>query len=854
VPEAPSPPSRFARLFVPSAASIAVHAILLIGVLAATITVSTRDADRPRLTDIAPANAATQFPQPPAPETSTLPASPASLPVDMPAEPLRSREFAKPSAAPTAEPLPQAARSLLDAPMAPPQRSVSLAGLASSAAERVVYVVDASGGMVSSFAFIRAKLAHSIAGLSPTQQFQILMARQPTRGPAVEFFRENQRDDLVRALPEARSSAIEWIQSRIVGGRSDPLEGLRAALALNPSPDLIFFLSRGFIRTGENAWSVETVLAELDRLNPRNPRTGYRPIVIKTLQFLDDDPTGLMQAIASEHGDGEGSFRILTVDDLANEGADDNAIATERDVVAESALRESRAMLMAVEREVLHVLYGLPTPDERKRVLDAARAAEHRLGPRIGELRTHDAALRARAALLAAAATGERQHAKHAVRLLDDLFLIDADADAARRIALVVAHALAGEIDAAQTLAAALESDINVLALPDHLASELAIACARFGLASALVPSPAWRELALEANAARLAPSIGADAYEPMLTAARTQPQRQADLRARVVSAMESIAHEDLPPEALFARAMILAPDRPGDAVDLLLMLAERNPAHARAPDAFWEASVLLQDLDRARAADVLERLVQACPHDDRVASALRSAIAWTPADAAPARLRRLMLAIDRAPDDPHIDAWRVQAAVLSPPSAAWPLLEAVPLGSDWALPAAQHAVEIVAEETSPEPLARALALAERASHAAAASLRARLVFARLAIIDPSAEHVQQTLELASRLDATRPDQRLLLAKSLLAAGKRREALEHLDALTTLEPQRTDHWWESWTLLLEVALDGATPVDAAAAHAHLFRLSLIDPELGGSPWQERLQALRAVAPGYTGKP
>jgi tetratricopeptide (TPR) repeat protein len=317
---------------------------------------------------------------------------------------------------------------------------------------------------------------------------------------------------------------------------------------------------------------------------------------------------------------------------------------------------------------------------------------------------------------------------------------------------------------------------------------------------------------------------------------------------------MESIAHEDLPPEALFARAMILAPDRPGDAVDLLLMLAERNPAHARAPDAFWEASVLLQDLDRARAADVLERLVQACPHDDRVASALRSAIAWTPADAAPARLRRLMLAIDRAPDDPHIDAWRVQAAVLSPPSAAWPLLEAVPLGSDWALPAAQHAVEIVAEETSPEPLARALALAERASHAAAASLRARLVFARLAIIDPSAEHVQQTLELASRLDATRPDQRLLLAKSLLAAGKRREALEHLDALTTLEPQRTDHWWESWTLLLEVALDGATPVDAAAAHAHLFRLSLIDPDLGGSPWQERLQALRVAAPGYTGKP
>jgi hypothetical protein len=39
-------------------------------------------------------------------------------------------------------------------------------------------------------------------------------------------------------------------------------------------------------------------------------------VVIKTIQFLEEDPTGVMRAIAERHGDGPGSYRVLTPRDL----------------------------------------------------------------------------------------------------------------------------------------------------------------------------------------------------------------------------------------------------------------------------------------------------------------------------------------------------------------------------------------------------------------------------------------------------------------------------------------------------------------------------------------------------------
>ena len=44
---------------------------------------------------------------------------------------------------------------------------------------------------------------------------------------------------------------------------------------------------------------------------------GQRRTVIKAIQFLEEDPTGTMQAIGEDHGDGPGSYAVLTLKALA---------------------------------------------------------------------------------------------------------------------------------------------------------------------------------------------------------------------------------------------------------------------------------------------------------------------------------------------------------------------------------------------------------------------------------------------------------------------------------------------------------------------------------------------------------
>ena len=63
---------------------------------------------------------------------------------------------------------------------------------------------------------------------------------------------------------------------------------------------------------------LEQLLEWLDRMNPRNSRTGARGVTIKTLQYVEDDPTGIMLRIGREHG-GEDGYRMITLDDLVQE-------------------------------------------------------------------------------------------------------------------------------------------------------------------------------------------------------------------------------------------------------------------------------------------------------------------------------------------------------------------------------------------------------------------------------------------------------------------------------------------------------------------------------------------------------
>lgn len=203
---------------------------------------------------------------------------------------------------------------------------VKFAGLGASSARSVVYVVDGSGPMVSTLSEVTAEVQRSISRLGPSQRFGVVVFRKRQRvrrpepgltapatveelapepgaegddgSPGFEWFTPT----LVRATPEAKRRVEQWLSGIKPTGRSTPLDGLRAAMGMRP--DAIFLLSRSIERSGGGVWDLglSRTMDELERLNPKDRASGRRPIIIKTIQFLDEDPTGIMQAIGRDHG------------------------------------------------------------------------------------------------------------------------------------------------------------------------------------------------------------------------------------------------------------------------------------------------------------------------------------------------------------------------------------------------------------------------------------------------------------------------------------------------------------------------------------------------------------------------
>jgi len=255
-------------------------------------------------------------PPPPAPEPLISPASgPPSAPASAPSTSTPSTTAPRT----TFVPKPPA-----NAPT--PSKEIAFAGLKAKRASRVVYVVDASGPMVSHWAWAGTQLRTSLSRLDQTQQFQVLVTRllpaasgqsATSRMPEVIAFTDTEGDSLHAARPTIIANAVVWLGNQRIRGAPDPLPGLARALTLKP--DLILLLSHSFEQglSANVGRTKEAVLAELDRLNPRQS-DGRRSVVIKTVQLGGDDPTGLLQAIAMEHGDGPGSYHAVTPAELGD--------------------------------------------------------------------------------------------------------------------------------------------------------------------------------------------------------------------------------------------------------------------------------------------------------------------------------------------------------------------------------------------------------------------------------------------------------------------------------------------------------------------------------------------------------
>lgn len=202
-------------------------------------------------------------------------------------------------------------------PPPPPAPSVeptaSFAGVQATPARRIVYLVDGSGSMAASINFVRSELVSSVSRLKEDQRFQIIVFRQPANSgqPATVAFSPS---DMVNANDSNKTSIVPWLQEILPVGRSDLTVGLTEAMRFQP--DIVFVLSRGIMRSGVNIdMRNADVLDALDRINPVM-LNGSRSTRIKTIQFIEDDPTGLMQLIAERHGDGRGSYRLVTREEL----------------------------------------------------------------------------------------------------------------------------------------------------------------------------------------------------------------------------------------------------------------------------------------------------------------------------------------------------------------------------------------------------------------------------------------------------------------------------------------------------------------------------------------------------------
>ncbi|MEZ6235341.1 MAG: hypothetical protein R3B68_14225 [Phycisphaerales bacterium] len=244
--------------------------------------------------------------------------------------------------------------------------------------------------MTSSLPAVLDEVRRSVWSLDPSQVFQVVLTRERLGDDdggggddVMVLSLGGGVPSLLHATARNRAALAEFLAGVRPGGRSDPLAGLERALGFRP--DAIFLLARGIVRTGPDArWGEgnDAILARLNRLNPV-VRGGLRRTAIKTIQFIDDDPTGLMQAIAAAHGntprEPAASYTRRDVEGLRREAP---ALA---EVLAPTDPRIARASetlgQIAGDQLDLRVIFGVADAREREAL---AQEAERTLARLVG--------------------------------------------------------------------------------------------------------------------------------------------------------------------------------------------------------------------------------------------------------------------------------------------------------------------------------------------------------------------------------------------------------------------------------------------------------------------------------------
>lgn len=315
----PAPPVPLHARITPWGLSIVIHASL--AALAFFIAWNVVPIDRPAsaivsFDDPAFAPAPEPAPEPPPEDEPTF--VPESALPDLPALPDAGAPVALGDALADVPSLPTLDTPPPPAPSARSVRDVTFAGLGASDARDIVYIVDFSGAMITAFPDIVRELKRSAGALHPTQRFQVVLIKGDDDDGAAHapFPPDFPRPILIDATWSAKQDVFEWLDEQRPRGGTNLLTALETALEMDP--DAIFLLARFF---GEDRFDAEAdqILTRLDRLNPADPQ-GDRPVTIKTIQILREDPTGLMRAIGRAHG-GDNGYKFVTLDELNQDDA-----------------------------------------------------------------------------------------------------------------------------------------------------------------------------------------------------------------------------------------------------------------------------------------------------------------------------------------------------------------------------------------------------------------------------------------------------------------------------------------------------------------------------------------------------
>lgn len=195
-----------------------------------------------------------------------------------------------------------AGQSVWDALPADGGSSASFLGLSATNANKIVYLIDATGSMIAHLQIVLQELSRSLDKLSEQQSFAVIFF-QSDRAIEVPPGR------LTAARSAAKTRAIEWSRQNIVpAGTTNPLPAIERALALKP--DVIFLLSHGLSESGMFEVDQKQLLAKLNEKNPIDRLTGRRTVQINCIQFIKNDPLGTMEKIGREHG-GANGFRFV---------------------------------------------------------------------------------------------------------------------------------------------------------------------------------------------------------------------------------------------------------------------------------------------------------------------------------------------------------------------------------------------------------------------------------------------------------------------------------------------------------------------------------------------------------------